>query len=177
MCDQEVRRSPRLKRHFSLAVDASSASEDDLDSEDSEQEIKSCSHCGTRSKFFHFIEESLSNLLTLVPKVIVLLTDSKDWHQGGRDNPLLCTTCRTYENKHGCLPPAPKSGGSPFMFKPVKAEEEVNNKHGMRTRQSKAPVSPRLHVGYQHFFISNSQKCAKFIIKSISYRRNNLFNM
>lgn len=32
---------------FSFAVDASSASEDDLDSEDSEQEIKSCSHCGT----------------------------------------------------------------------------------------------------------------------------------
>jgi len=35
---------------FSFAVDASSASEDDLDSEDSEQEIKSCSHCGTTSE-------------------------------------------------------------------------------------------------------------------------------
>uniref|UniRef100_A0A3B5AMM9 Arginine-glutamic acid dipeptide repeats protein-like n=1 Tax=Stegastes partitus TaxID=144197 RepID=A0A3B5AMM9_9TELE len=94
--------------------DASSASEDDLDSEDSEQETKSCSHCGATSK---------------------------DWHQGGRDNPLLCTTCRTYENKHGCLPPAQKSANAPFMFKPVKAEEEVNSKHGMRTRRSRAPLS------------------------------------
>uniref|UniRef100_A0A3B4UW24 Arginine-glutamic acid dipeptide (RE) repeats b n=1 Tax=Seriola dumerili TaxID=41447 RepID=A0A3B4UW24_SERDU len=92
--------------------DVSSASEDDLDSEDSEQDIKSCSHCGTTSK---------------------------DWHQGGRDNPLLCTSCRTYENKHGCLPQAPKSGGTSFMFKPVKEEEEVNSKHGMRTRRSRAP--------------------------------------
>ncbi|XP_029287094.1 arginine-glutamic acid dipeptide repeats protein isoform X2 [Cottoperca gobio] len=97
------------------SVDASSASEDDLDSEDSEQEIKSCTHCGT--------------------------TSSKDWHQGRRDDPLLCTTCRTYENKHGCLPPAPKSAGAPFMFKPVKEEEEVNSKHGMRTRRSRAPLS------------------------------------
>ncbi|XP_022602540.1 arginine-glutamic acid dipeptide repeats protein-like isoform X2 [Seriola dumerili] len=97
------------------SVDVSSASEDDLDSEDSEQDIKSCSHCGT--------------------------TSSKDWHQGGRDNPLLCTSCRTYENKHGCLPQAPKSGGTSFMFKPVKEEEEVNSKHGMRTRRSRAPLS------------------------------------
>ncbi|XP_026204010.1 arginine-glutamic acid dipeptide repeats protein isoform X2 [Anabas testudineus] len=97
------------------SVDASSASEDDLDSEDSEQDIKSCSHCGA--------------------------TRSKDWHQGGRHNPLLCTSCRTYENKHGCLPPASKSAGAPFMFKPVKEEEEVNSKHGMRTRRSRAPLS------------------------------------
>uniref|UniRef100_A0A3B3BIH8 Arginine-glutamic acid dipeptide (RE) repeats b n=1 Tax=Oryzias melastigma TaxID=30732 RepID=A0A3B3BIH8_ORYME len=90
--------------------DASSASEDDLDSEDSEQEAKSCSHCGATSK---------------------------DWHQSGRDNSLLCTTCRNYVNKHGCLPPAPKSANSSFMFKLVKAEEEVNSKHGMRTRRSR----------------------------------------
>ncbi|XP_051933293.1 arginine-glutamic acid dipeptide repeats protein isoform X2 [Hippocampus zosterae] len=97
------------------SVDASSASEDELDSEDSEQEVKSCSHCST--------------------------TRSKDWHQGGRYNPLLCTTCRTYENKHGCLPPAQKSSGASFMFKPVKGEEEGNSKHGMRTRRSRAPLS------------------------------------
>ncbi|XP_017263856.1 arginine-glutamic acid dipeptide repeats protein [Kryptolebias marmoratus] len=113
-------------------VDASSASEDDLDSEDSEQEIKSCGHCGTRN--------------------------SKDWHQGGRDNPLLCTTCRTYENKHGCLPPASKSGGSSFMFKPVKAEEEVNSKHGMRTRQSKAPQMSSLRSGLRRFTGSPSSE-------------------
>uniref|UniRef100_A0A672YDW6 Arginine-glutamic acid dipeptide repeats protein n=1 Tax=Sphaeramia orbicularis TaxID=375764 RepID=A0A672YDW6_9TELE len=103
------------RNYSSEHLDASSASEDDLDSEDSEQDVKSCSHCGT--------------------------TSSKDWHQGRRDNPVLCTRCRTYENKHGCLPPSQKSSGTLFMFKPVKEEEEVNSKHGMRTRRSRAPVS------------------------------------
>ncbi|XP_015253960.1 PREDICTED: arginine-glutamic acid dipeptide repeats protein-like isoform X1 [Cyprinodon variegatus] len=107
------------------SVEASSASEDDVDSEDSEQEAKSCSHCGT--------------------------TTSKDWHQVGRDNSLLCTTCRVYENKHGCLPPASKSASASFMFKPVKAEEEVNNKHGMRTRQSRAPQMSSLRSGLRRF--------------------------
>ncbi|XP_014837629.1 PREDICTED: arginine-glutamic acid dipeptide repeats protein-like isoform X2 [Poecilia mexicana] len=106
------------------SVEASSASEDDVDSEDSEQEAKSCSHCGT--------------------------TTSKDWHQVGRDNSLLCTTCRTYENKHGCLPPASKSGNASFMFKPVKVEEELNSKHGMRTRQSRAPLTS-LRSGLRRF--------------------------
>ncbi|XP_061640891.1 arginine-glutamic acid dipeptide repeats protein isoform X1 [Phyllopteryx taeniolatus] len=105
------------------SVDASSASEDELDSEDSEQEVKSCSHCGT--------------------------TRSKDWHQGGRYNPLLCTTCRTYENKHGCLPAAQKSTGTSFMFKPVKEEEEGNSKHGMRTRRSRAPQLSSLRSGHR----------------------------
>nr|XP_019957181.1 PREDICTED: arginine-glutamic acid dipeptide repeats protein-like isoform X1 [Paralichthys olivaceus] len=105
------------------SVDVSSASEDDLDSEDSEQDIKTCSHCGT--------------------------TSSKDWHQGGKDNnPLLCTTCRSYENKHGCLPPAPKSAGGSFMFKPVKEEEE-HSKHGMRTRRSRAPQLSSLRSGHR----------------------------
>lgn len=36
--------------HVFFAVDASSASEDDLDSEDSEQDIKICSHCGATSE-------------------------------------------------------------------------------------------------------------------------------
>lgn len=40
---------------LSFAVDASSASEDDLDSEDSEQEIKSCSHCGATSEYTPFV--------------------------------------------------------------------------------------------------------------------------
>lgn len=43
---------------FLLEVDASSASEDDLDSEDSEQEAKSCSHCGATSEFYiTFVEK------------------------------------------------------------------------------------------------------------------------
>uniref|UniRef100_A0A3Q3XI08 Arginine-glutamic acid dipeptide repeats protein n=1 Tax=Mola mola TaxID=94237 RepID=A0A3Q3XI08_MOLML len=111
--------------------DASSASEDDLDSEDSEQEIKSCSHCGATSK---------------------------DWHQGGRGNPLLCTTCRTYENKHGCLPPASKSANAPFMFKPVKEEEEGNSKHGMRTRRSRAPQLSSLRSGHRRLTSSPTRE-------------------
>ncbi|XP_034022339.1 arginine-glutamic acid dipeptide repeats protein isoform X2 [Thalassophryne amazonica] len=98
------------------SMDLSSASEDELDSEDSEQEIKTCNHCGT--------------------------TNSKDWHIGRRNKLLLCIACHTYENKHGCLPAAQKSAGPPFMFKPVKEEEEANSgKHGMRTRRSRAPLS------------------------------------
>ncbi|CAL1609353.1 unnamed protein product [Knipowitschia caucasica] len=103
--------------------EVSSASEDDIDSEDSEQDVKSCSHCGT--------------------------TNSKDWHQGGKNNPVLCTRCRTYENKHGCLPPTQKSGGSLYMFKPAKEEEEVNSKHGMRTRRSRAPQLSSLRSGHR----------------------------
>ncbi|XP_067111032.1 arginine-glutamic acid dipeptide repeats protein isoform X2 [Osmerus mordax] len=102
----------------SQSMDLSSASEDDLDSEDSEQEMKgyACGHCGT--------------------------TTSKDWHHGGRDNILLCTTCRNFYNKHGRLPPAQKPVDPPFMFKPVKEEEEGHGgKHGMRTRRSRAPLS------------------------------------
>ncbi|XP_055768682.1 arginine-glutamic acid dipeptide repeats protein isoform X2 [Salvelinus fontinalis] len=95
------------------SLDVSSASEDDLDSEDSEQ--GTCGHCAT--------------------------TTSKDWQHGGRDNILLCTTCRTFYNKHGRLPPGPKPADPPFMFKPVKEEEEGNGKHGMRTRRSRAPLS------------------------------------
>ncbi|XP_076012737.1 arginine-glutamic acid dipeptide repeats protein isoform X2 [Genypterus blacodes] len=102
----------------SHSMDLSSASDEDIDSEDSEQDIKSatCSHCGT--------------------------TSSKDWQQGGRGNLLLCTTCRTYENKHGCLPPSRKSTGASFTFKPVKEEDEGSHgKHGMRTRRSRATLS------------------------------------
>lgn len=61
---------------------------------------------------------------------------SKDWHQAGRGSQLLCSSCQNYENKHGCLPRS-----AAFMFKPVKEEEEVNSKHGMRTRRSRAAVS------------------------------------
>ncbi|XP_053724838.1 arginine-glutamic acid dipeptide repeats protein isoform X3 [Synchiropus splendidus] len=110
------------------SVDASSASEDELDSEDSEQDIKSCSHCGT--------------------------TRSKDWHQGRRDNHLLCTACRTYENKHGCLPSSQKSGGT-FMFKPVKEEE---SKHAMRTRRSRAPQVSSLRSGHRRLTGSPSHE-------------------
>uniref|UniRef100_A0A3P8T5M1 Arginine-glutamic acid dipeptide (RE) repeats b n=1 Tax=Amphiprion percula TaxID=161767 RepID=A0A3P8T5M1_AMPPE len=121
------------------SVDASSASEDDLDSEDSEQDTKSCSHCGTTSKFWigTRVEETTLCCARLVG---------------------------TYENKHGCLPPAQKSGNAPFMFKPVKAEEEVNSKHGMRTRRSRAPVSLRLADLSHNQFITIASVSVSVII-------------
>lgn len=47
-------------------MDASSASEDDLDSEDSEQEVKSCSHCGATSEFYFQFGKSSVFYSTLI---------------------------------------------------------------------------------------------------------------
>ncbi|XP_072442258.1 arginine-glutamic acid dipeptide repeats protein isoform X5 [Chiloscyllium punctatum] len=100
-------------------LDLSSASEDDFDSEDSEQELKgyACRHCFT--------------------------TTSKDWHHGGRDNILLCTECRIHFKKYAELPPIDKPvDPPPFMFKPVKEEEDgLSGKHSMRTRRSRGSMS------------------------------------
>ncbi|XP_032904395.1 arginine-glutamic acid dipeptide repeats protein isoform X3 [Amblyraja radiata] len=100
-------------------LDLSSASEDDFDSEDSEQELKgyACRHCFT--------------------------TTSKDWHHGGRDNILLCTECRIHFKKYAELPPIEKPvDPPPFMFKPVKEEEDgLSGKHSMRTRRSRGSRS------------------------------------
>ncbi|XP_078251473.1 arginine-glutamic acid dipeptide repeats protein-like, partial [Rhinoraja longicauda] len=100
-------------------LDLSSASEDDFDSEDSEQELKgyACRHCFT--------------------------TTSKDWHHGGRDNILLCTECRIHFKKYAELPPIEKPvDPPPFMFKPVKEEEDgLSGKHSMRTRRSRGSMS------------------------------------
>ncbi|XP_072571120.1 arginine-glutamic acid dipeptide repeats protein-like isoform X2 [Paramormyrops kingsleyae] len=100
-------------------LDLSSASEDDFDSEDSEQELKgyACRHCFT--------------------------TTSKDWHHGGRENILLCTDCRLHFKKYGELPPIEKPvDPPPFMFKPVKEEEDgPGGKHSMRTRRSRGSMS------------------------------------
>ncbi|XP_043780080.1 arginine-glutamic acid dipeptide repeats protein isoform X1 [Cervus elaphus] len=100
-------------------LDLSSASEDDFDSEDSEQELKgyACRHCFT--------------------------TTSKDWHHGGRENILLCTDCRIHFKKYGELPPIEKPvDPPPFMFKPVKEEDDgLSGKHSMRTRRSRGSMS------------------------------------
>nr|XP_023651761.1 arginine-glutamic acid dipeptide repeats protein isoform X2 [Paramormyrops kingsleyae] len=100
-------------------LDLSSASEDDFDSEDSEQELKgyACRHCFT--------------------------TTSKDWHHGGRENILLCTDCRLHFKKYGELPPIERPvEPPPFMFKPVKEEEDgPGGKHSMRTRRSRGSMS------------------------------------
>ncbi|XP_031707044.1 arginine-glutamic acid dipeptide repeats protein isoform X3 [Anarrhichthys ocellatus] len=133
------------------SVDASSASEDDLDSEDSEQEIKSCSHCGT--------------------------TSLKDLHQGRRDNPLLCTTCRTHENKQGCLPPAPKSAGPPFLFKPVKEEEEqLSSLRSGHRRLTGSPTSEDHQSSSQpspSVTTSNSLRSSSTDIKNESSKKTN----
>ncbi|KAA0707074.1 Arginine-glutamic acid dipeptide repeats protein [Triplophysa tibetana] len=100
-------------------LDLSSASEDDFDSEDSEQELKgyACRHCFT--------------------------TTSKDWHHGGRENILLCTDCRIHFKKYGELPPIEKPvDPPPFMFKPVKEEDDgLSGKHSMRTRRNRGSMS------------------------------------
>eukprot|EP00063_Salmo_salar_P014845 XP_013989680.1 PREDICTED: arginine-glutamic acid dipeptide repeats protein-like [Salmo salar] len=100
-------------------LDLSSASEDDLDSEDSEQELKgyACRHCFT--------------------------TTSKDWHHGGRENILLCTDCRIHFKKYGELPPIEKPvDPPPFMFKPVKEDEDgLSGKHSMKTRRNRGSMS------------------------------------
>ncbi|XP_036112524.1 arginine-glutamic acid dipeptide repeats protein isoform X1 [Molossus molossus] len=100
-------------------LDLSSASEDDFDSEDSEQELKgyACRHCFS--------------------------TTSKDWHHGGRENLLLCTDCRIHFKKYGELPPIEKPvDPPPFMFKPVKEEDDgLSGKHSMRTRRSRGSMS------------------------------------
>lgn len=72
-----------------------------------------------------------------------LSTASKDWHHGGRENILLCTDCRIHFKKYGELPPIEKPvDPPPFMFKPVKEEDEgLSGKHSMRTRRSRGSVS------------------------------------
>ncbi|NXN89039.1 RERE protein, partial [Bombycilla garrulus] len=111
--------NPPSRPPSSEFLDLSSASEDDFDSEDSEQELKgyACRHCFT--------------------------TTSKDWHHGGRENILLCTDCRIHFKKYGELPPIEKPvDPPPFMFKPVKEEDDgLSGKHSMRTRRSRGSMS------------------------------------
>ncbi|MBN3273359.1 RERE protein, partial [Polyodon spathula] len=72
-----------------------------------------------------------------------LQASSKDWHHGGRENILLCTDCRIHFKKYGELPPIEKPvDPPPFMFKPVKEEEDgISGKHSMRTRRSRGSMS------------------------------------
>lgn len=71
-----------------------------------------------------------------------VFTASKDWHHGGRENILLCTDCRIHFKKYGELPPIEKPvDPPPFMFKPVKEEDDgLSGKHSMRTRRNRGSV-------------------------------------
>lgn len=73
---------------------------------------------------------------------------SKDWHHGGRENILLCTDCRIHFKKYGELPPIEKPvDPPPFMFKPVKEEEDgLSGKHSMRTRRNRGSVRQTVRV-------------------------------
>lgn len=88
--------------------------------------------------FFFFCEI----LYLFSPTVNAPSAASKDWHHGGRENILLCTDCRIHFKKYGELPPIEKPvDPPPFMFKPVKEEEDgLSGKHSMRTRRNRGSV-------------------------------------
>lgn len=90
----------------------------------------------------------------------LLPSASKDWHHGGRENILLCTDCRIHFKKYGELPPIEKPvDPPPFMFKPVKEEEDgLSGKHSMRTRRNRGSV--RTH-GLPPFLSSDPPTCSK----------------
>lgn len=110
------RQNTRSASQPSEYLDQSSASECSDDSDDSDGRDLStyvCRHC--------------------------LTTTSKDWHHAGKDRTLLCTKCRLFFKKYGeeRLVEGGDKEPPPFLFKPVKEEEDlVNGKHNMRTRRS-----------------------------------------
>lgn len=61
---------------------------------------------------------------------------------------MLCTDCRIHFKKYGELPPIEKPvDPPPFMFKPVKEEEDgLSGKHSMRTRRNRGSVRTHLHA-------------------------------
>ncbi|XP_077998737.1 uncharacterized protein LOC144451708 [Glandiceps talaboti] len=122
---RRIRGGSRTSRPASSEfLDLSSASEEEIDSEDSEKDLSgyACRHCYS--------------------------TNSKDWHHGGKDKVLLCTECRIFFKKYGELKPIdnPRSP-PPFMFKPVKENDSDDIKHKMRTRRNRDSVSSTLRSG------------------------------
>jgi hypothetical protein len=124
----------------------SSASEEENSEDDSEEPTGfTCSHCSTTSKPRHSRNQQCSSNLCLIAA-------SQDWapldkDQKGRN---VCSECRAYHKKTGELPPVPPTppGGrdsrdSPYLFRPVQADEAAAAAAGrMRTRtRAKEPVS------------------------------------
>ncbi|XP_033104593.1 arginine-glutamic acid dipeptide repeats protein-like [Anneissia japonica] len=99
-----------IRQPSSEYIDLSSASEDELDSDDGEFYGYACRHC--------------------------FATSSKDWHHGGRDKLLLCYDCRLYFRKYDQLPTikTPREA-PPFMFKPVKDDEATESRIKLRSRR------------------------------------------
>ncbi|GFY37765.1 arginine-glutamic acid dipeptide repeats protein [Trichonephila inaurata madagascariensis] len=72
-----------------------------------------------------------------------LTTTSKDWAPVGKDLAVMCTECRLYYAKHEKLRPVDSKENLPFLFQPVKEEDNESGKHIMRTRRSKERQSPK----------------------------------
>lgn len=66
---------------------------------------------------------------------------SKDWHHAGKEKTLLCTDCRIFFKKYGEDRPveSPREP-PPFLFKPVKEDDDSSSQLNMRTRRSKDSV-------------------------------------
>ena len=52
-------------------------------------------------------------------------TTSKDWHHGGKDMKLLCTSCRQYYKRYGEMPLLPGATRSQFTFRPISPDTGV----------------------------------------------------
>lgn len=50
-------------------------------------------------------------------------TSSKDWHHGGKDMKLLCTSCRLHYKRYGEMPLLPGTVRSQFTFRPISPQE------------------------------------------------------
>ena len=93
-----LQRKVKTNKEVGKKKETSSASEvEDSGGEDSrDQNPYYCRHCST--------------------------TNSKDWHHGGKDMKLLCTSCRQHYKRYGEMPLLPGMVRSQFSFRPISPE-------------------------------------------------------
>merc|ERR1719312_1125202 len=78
-------------------------------------------------------------------------TSSKDWHHGGKDMKLLCTSCRLHYKRYGEMPLLPGAVRSQFTFRPISPEgltggsqeDEDSEGRGLDNRLSPASGADR----------------------------------
>ncbi|XP_071945053.1 uncharacterized protein [Antedon mediterranea] len=125
-------------------IDLSSASEDEFESDDGEYYGYACRHC--------------------------FVTNSKDWHHGGRDKLLLCYNCRLYFKRYDQLPPITIPREAPtFMFRPVKDDEALELRNKLRARRHGELKSSTLRSG-RNKYSDNASPVG--IGKKKTYNRN-----